>query len=771
MNKFLLPLAVLLAAAPALAQAIKFDPYPADPYTCSAAVEGDGYMNTTSHTPLVCNATAWTSIFGSGGVTGSGTANTVAKFTGASAIGNGSATDDGTNYTFTTPILAATGTALAPSIAFSASSQAGFYRNAANVIGVAANGVAVGAFGPVNFSLGNASVASPGSSTLQAYSVVAGTTDTAGGALTIRPGAGTGTGAPGNINFQTAPAATSTGSAQNSYATAMTISGSSISLGAISIAGVAGTTTFQSYSRSTAVTDGTGGALTFQSGQGTGTGAGGTVALRIAPAGASTGTSQNAYQTALQILGSDGSFAWGGVNSALASGPATSTIVGVGRASGFTDGAAGSLNIRGGAGTGTGNGGDVTIQVATPATSTGTTVNANGTIALFSGSTGHFTLGGRSMLGAPGASSVQGVNRTATSVTDGAGGSLAVNGGQGTGTGNGGNLTFQVALPASSTGTAANALAAAATISGTNGSIALGGLNLNSAGATAASSFQGTNAASGRTDTAGGTMTIATGRGTGSAAAPTLTLQVAPNAGTGTTQSALKNVFSAGGTSWTLGGVDINSGGTAPATSTLQGYNAAGTDIAGSALVIASGKGTGTGAAGSITLQYAPAASGTGSSQNALVNAESWTTASVADPQNRTATFAGPNGGTWVRGVNTELITLGTGATTTDSTNNLLPAGAIIEAVTTRVTTTITTATAFSVGDGTTAARFSASAGGLTANSTRVGLQHLQGSVTTDAAGPVQATAAKIRITLDAPPGAGVIRVQVWYSQFVAPTS
>jgi hypothetical protein len=119
----------------------------------------------------------------------------------------------------------------------------------------------------------------------------------------------------------------------------------------------------------------------------------------------------------------------------------------------------------------------------------------------------------------------------------------------------------------------------------------------------------------------------------------------------------------------------------------------------------------------------------------------------------------------------TESLTLATGATTTDTTGNLLPAGAIIDAVVTRVTTTITTAVSFSVGEATTAARFSASAGGMTSGSTRVGLDHMSGAVTTLATGPTQASAAKVRITCNANPGAGVIRITVFYRQFVAPTS
>jgi hypothetical protein len=126
------------------------------------------------------------------------------------------------------------------------------------------------------------------------------------------------------------------------------------------------------------------------------------------------------------------------------------------------------------------------------------------------------------------------------------------------------------------------------------------------------------------------------------------------------------------------------------------------------------------------------------------------------------------NGGQWVQGYNTELITLNTGGTTTDSSANLLPAGAVIAAVVARVTTTIATATDWKLGDATTAGRFSAANSTLTAGTTQIGLVHVDVS---GAGGPRQTSAAKLRITTTGTPSAGAIRVTVFYSQFVAPTS
>ena len=75
-----------------------------------------------------------------------------------------------------------------------------------------------------NLRFGAADAAAPVAQTLSVQSVVAGTTNTAGTALTITGSQGTGTGAGGSIIFQVAPAGSS-GSAQNALATALTIDG------------------------------------------------------------------------------------------------------------------------------------------------------------------------------------------------------------------------------------------------------------------------------------------------------------------------------------------------------------------------------------------------------------------------------------------------------------------------------------------------------------------------------------------------------------------
>lgn len=117
---------------------------------------------------------------------------------------------------------------------------------------------------------------------------------------------------------------------------------------------------------------------------------------------------------------------------------------------------------------------------------------------------------------------------------------------------------------------------------------------------------------------------------------------------------------------------------------------------------------------------------------------------------------------------NSELLTLSTGGATTDTVGNLLPANSVILSVVARVTTTITTATDWKLGDGTTADRFTSANATMTAGTTDVGLRQWDG---TGATGPIQSAAAKVRVTTTGTPGAGAVRITVFYRQFVPPTS
>jgi hypothetical protein len=76
--------------------------------------------------------------------------------------------------------------------------------------------------GAASLQLGAADAAAPVAQTLQVQSVVAGTSNTVGTNWTLKGSAGTGTGIGGNIVFQVALAG-STGTAQNSLTTALTI--------------------------------------------------------------------------------------------------------------------------------------------------------------------------------------------------------------------------------------------------------------------------------------------------------------------------------------------------------------------------------------------------------------------------------------------------------------------------------------------------------------------------------------------------------------------
>jgi hypothetical protein len=112
--------------------------------------------------------------------------------------------------------------------------------------------------------------------------------------------------------------------------------------------------------------------------------------------------------------------------------------------------------------------------------------------------------------------------------------------------------------------------------------------------------------------------------------------------------------------------------------------------------------------------------------------------------------------------------TLNVGGTTTDTGLTCLPATAIIDAVVYRITTTITTAANFTVGDATTAARFCGAQSVLTSGTT--GTCFVQADQT-GAAGPRQTAASAVRITTNANPGAGAIRLIVYYHTWTPPTS
>ena len=130
------------------------------------------------------------------------------------------------------------------------------------------------------------------------------------------------------------------------------------------------------------------------------------------------------------------------------------------------------------------------------------------------------------------------------------------------------------------------------------------------------------------------------------------------------------------------------------------------------------------------------------------------------------------NGDKITHGWVTELKTLSTIGTTSDTTIDL-PANSIITTVVVRVTTTISGGgvTSIDIGDPTTASRF-ITAMALTSGTTGVGLNHWKGGVTTDATGPTQISTAKVRVTANGgTPSAGVVRITIFYTSLTAPTS
>lgn len=139
--------------------------------------------------------------------------------------------------------------------------------------------------------------------------------------------------------------------------------------------------------------------------------------------------------------------------------------------------------------------------------------------------------------------------------------------------------------------------------------------------------------------------------------------------------------------------------------------------------------------------------------------------------------WTSPQGAAMTLVVNEEEITLDTGALFTESVGDLLPGGpvigsggALILGVTVLILTAITGAmSVWSCGDAISSARFIPDTATGEASRLWVGGQQLKGGVATDALGPWQASAAKVRITGDGLPATGVVVVTVFALVFTAP--
>lgn len=113
------------------------------------------------------------------------------------------------------------------------------------------------------------------------------------------------------------------------------------------------------------------------------------------------------------------------------------------------------------------------------------------------------------------------------------------------------------------------------------------------------------------------------------------------------------------------------------------------------------------------------------------------------------------------------------GSVTKDTTSTHLPRFSLILAVLTLITETISGGgvTTYSVGDSATAARFRNADANLGVGTGAWCSNHWKGSVATEAAGPTQTSDGEVRITLDAAPTAGKIRVVTLSLVSTVPTS
>jgi hypothetical protein len=116
-----------------------------------------------------------------------------------------------------------------------------------------------------------------------------------------------------------------------------------------------------------------------------------------------------------------------------------------------------------------------------------------------------------------------------------------------------------------------------------------------------------------------GNVVVGSGAGTGLTSG-SANVFLGREAGSG--ESTLSNQFISGASSYPMDNVWFGKGKTdaTPTAWTLNGTGGSGTDISGADLNVAPGRPTGTGVPGSLVLQFAPAAAGTGSTLQTLIN-------------------------------------------------------------------------------------------------------------------------------------------------------
>jgi hypothetical protein len=111
------------------------------------------------------------------------------------------------------------------------------------------------------------------------------------------------------------------------------------------------------------------------------------------------------------------------------------------------------------------------------------------------------------------------------------------------------------------------------------------------------------------------------------------------------------------------------------------------------------------------------------------------------------------------------ITKLATRSTTTNTGLDCLPANAIIDAVVYRITTTITTAASFTIGDASTANRFCTTQSKLTAGTTGICIAQSGSSAA------IQNVASSVQVTTITDPATGAIRLIVYYHTWTPPAN
>jgi hypothetical protein len=198
------------------------------------------------------------------------------------------------------------------------------------------------------------------------------------------------------------------------------------------------------------------------------------------------------------------------------------------------------------------------------------------------------------------------------------------------------------------------------------------------------------------------------------------------------------------------------------AAQTIKSPDGDGTDQAGGSMTLAGGKSTGTGLGGAVYIATSPAAAGTGSAVNALVNR-----LSIASD----GTVAALGVQSQATNIKQATVAVTTTAAATATATNLIPAGCLCIGVSTRVLTAVTGDagfTGFNIGDGTDPDMFGANVSpSLNATTT------LANSTIT---APVINTSAAKSVVLTQVGGTtfnagGVVRITVHYIDLTAPTT